>query len=124
MYYSISELENAINELTKKTKSEDIQKEIDNKTTELNNKKNEYNKIASESSNLENDKNILLLDNEISTLKELIKKLNNELIAVKQASLVLGEDFFAYVEFDMVLKLFASKELEKFNRSISARSSV
>lgn len=57
-----------------------------------------------------------MLETEISNLKEQLVQCNDELTNRNKNKLVCGEDFFAYVEFEMILKDFASKELEKFNR--------
>jgi chromosome segregation ATPase len=127
-YNSINALDNAIDELTKKTKSENIQKEIDSKTEELNKLNEEYSELELQSAEFGHDQTeeaiehsgkLVELEDNINKLKEDIKKLNTELTAVKNAKLVCGEDFFAYVEFEILLNAFAAKELEKYNRSAS-----
>lgn len=47
-----------------------------------------------------------------------ISELDSQINSLSQAGNVCGEDFFAYVEFEIILNLFGAKELEKFNRYI------
>lgn len=47
-----------------------------------------------------------------NSISELDLQINN----LSQAGNVCGEDFFAYVEFEIILNLFGAAELEKFNR--------
>lgn len=61
------------------------------------------------------------METEISNLKEKLEDYNNELEYRQKNKLVCGEDFFAYVEIEMILKDFAARELEKINRSTRAR---
>jgi spore germination protein YaaH len=66
--------------------------------------------------------NITKTESEINELKTKLVKYNEELKKLQDNVLILGEDFFAYVEIEMLLNTIANEELSIMNNGQSAVS--
>lgn len=64
--------------------------------------------------------NIVKTESEIKELKTSVVKFNEELKKLQDNVLILGEDFFAYVEIEMLLNTVANEELSRMNNGQSA----